>query len=275
MKQVFSLGSVMVVFLTIAACGSSVDLTNHDDDLFDQSAENHLSEPGLKAMLSELSYSAEYSGAKNIDTNLVYEEAIYKKIKVISELWTTAADYGINDDTLITLDLASHDPDPRISDLAQRALQDLYSIQELEAKPSQMYPGPDVVEMGSGFSEHTESPSIEYSEYERIDHIPNLQGLEYDAIWGRENDVRISAIQNLALYRHNRVSNVLMDATRDPEVVVRHHAVRLLWLAAVDEGDFNSDAIKALEHACNDSDPYVASLAQTALDDIQGIVVAD
>ncbi len=63
--------------------------------------------------------------------------------------------------------------------------------------------------------------------------------------------------------------DIVLEASKDPDVSMRHESVMILWRKAADGLDEEGQIAARLRQATLDPDPDVAAVARDALDDLR------
>jgi hypothetical protein len=159
------------------------------------------------------------------------------KVELIHQIWIFAADIGVPDNVLESLEyIAAYDPDDGVAEAARHAKKDLESL---------------------GIAYNNKFFGLRMDE------------LAEQALWDPSEQHRHRAIQQLSSIRSEAAVDILLQAASDPAVSNRLKAIECLWLSAADGMDKNGDIRADIQWALEDPDQRVSDIAARALLDLK------
>ncbi len=160
----------------------------------------------------------------------------------VTALWHYAANHGVPEAALAALQEAIGDPEPAISQQAERALADLHRLQDRHEHP--MADAPDEAEVWIDVASR--------------------------AVEEPDDTVRAAAVGEVAWRRSAAAVEVLTEVAQyDLVPDIRYRALQSLWYSAADGLDPDGRIQYVLEGAVFDPDPRVVELAERALEDLK------
>jgi hypothetical protein len=256
------------------------ELEDLQSDAYSDSAQSsHESEFDRKQELAELIAAAEASDPA-------------RKVELIHEMWILAADIGVPDSVLESLEyMATYDPDDAVAEAARHAKKDLenlcdvyshdidalhYKLDEEEHDHKQ-----DHIMDRQHISDRTiQGESVQNDlvlRYPASDQDEQTSDIRVDelaeqALRDPYEENRYSAIQQLSSIRSEAAVDILLQAASDPAVSNRLKAIECLWLSAADGMDRYGDIRANIQWAVEDPDDRVSDIAGKALSDLERLM---